>query len=239
MANDMSPELNGKSENNIYRERGLRVYVVLAGLFIATLVVCNLIANKFVTVNMGFYEFKISAGVLPYPLTFLITDLLSEIYGKKRTSQVVFSGFFALGLVLFILFLGNQFHAIPNSPVSDEQYETIFANSWRIVLSSMTAYLVAQLVDVRLFHFWKRLTQGRHLWLRNNASTVLSQGVDTSLVVLVLFVGRESFNTIFQLIIGGWLFKIMCAFFDTPLFYLGTYFARKQLNLELNEEIEL
>lgn len=221
------------------KERGLRLYIVLTALFIATLVVCNLIANKFVTFDLGFHTFVISAGVLPYPLTFLITDLLSEVYGRKRTNQVVYSGFFALALVLFILFLGHQFHAIPNSPVDDAQYDMVFANSWRIILSSMVAYLVAQLVDVRLFHFWKKLTNGKHLWLRNNASTFLSQLVDTTLVVMVLFIGVESFNTILQYIISGWLFKIMCAFFDTPLFYLGTYFARKRLNLKLNEEFNL
>ena len=238
----MKPGQDNLSSEKLFkstRERGFRLYMVLAALFVATLVVCNLIANKFVTVDLGFHTFVISAGVLPYPLTFLITDLLSEIYGRKRTSQVVYSGFFALALVLFVLYLGHSFDAIENSPINNEQFDEVFANSWRVICSSMIAYLVAQLVDVRLFHFWKKLTYGRHLWLRNNASTVLSQGVDTSLVVIVLFAGVESFNTILQYIISGWLFKILCAFVDTPLFYLGTYLARRNLNLKINEELDL
>ena len=194
-----------------YSKRALNLYLVLAGLFIATLVTCNLIANKFVTVDLGFHTFVISAGVLPYPLTFLITDILSEIYGRKNTSRVVYSGFAALVLVMIILHVGNIFDSIPGSPINNEQYAEVFANSRRVILSSMIAYLVAQLVDVRLFHFWKRLTKGKHLWLRNNASTFLSQGVDTTLVVFVLFYDREPINIILAYIGSGWLFKIICA----------------------------
>lgn len=172
----------------IKRERAFQLYMLLAALFIAALVTCNLIANKFISVDLGFHTFVISAGVLPYPLTFLVTDLLSEIYGRKRTNLVVALGFAASLLVLGILFLGNQFGAIDSSPVNDPVYEQVFGNSWRVIGASMTAYLCAQFLDVRLFHFWKKLTKGKHLWLRNNASTIASQLLDTTLVVLVLFV---------------------------------------------------
>jgi len=103
----------------------------------------------------------------------------------------------------------------------------VFANTWRVIGASMTAYLFAQFVDVRLFHFWKELTKGKHLWLRNNASTVLSQLLDSALVVLVLFVGERSFEEMLSLIFAAWLFKTLCALVDTPLFYLGTWWLKR------------
>jgi len=216
---------------------GEKAYLILASLFIASLVTCNLIANKFVIVDLFFKEFKLSAGVLAYPVTFLITDILSEIYGKVKTRRVVLSGFFASLFVLFILWLGGVFPSIEGSPVNEDQYNYVFQNAWRIIFASMIAYLSAQLIDVRLFHFWKKLTKGRHLWLRNNASTIASQLIDTSLVVFVLFVGKKTNNEMASLIIDGWLFKTLCAFVDTPIFYLLTSLFRKKLNLKKGEEL--
>lgn len=215
------------------------LYLVLAALFITALVVCNLIANKFVTVDFGIpgFVFTISAGVLPYPITFLITDILSEIYGQKKTNRVVFAGFGALVFTMFILWLGSLFPALDTSPVSDDLYQTAYGNSWRVIMSSMLAYTLAQYVDVRLFHFWKKLTNGKHLWLRNNASTVLSQLVDTSLVVSVLFLGDLPIETIGVYIISGWSFKALVALFDTPLLYLSTYFIRKRFKLKFGLEV--
>jgi uncharacterized integral membrane protein (TIGR00697 family) len=221
------------------RQQALTLYVALAGLFIASLVTCNLVANKFVTVDLGFTEFILSAGVLAYPLTFLITDLLSELFGRELTNKVIFSGFGALALVLIILQLGGYFNAIDSSPVGDDVYSQVFANSWRVIFASTVAYLLAQLVDVRLFHFWKRLTNGRHLWLRNNASTILSQLVDTTLVVSVLFIGVEPINKILLFILHGWLFKMLCALIDTPLLYLTVWAGRKKFNLAQNQELKL
>lgn len=220
------------------RDQAFRLYLLLAGLFITALISCNLIANKFLTVDLGFKVFTLSAGVLPYPITFLLTDILSEIYGRKKTNLVVLTGFAASMFVLLILFLGSLFPAIENSPVSDEYYNTVFQNSWRVVFASMVAYLLAQLVDVRLFHFWKNLTKGKMLWLRNNASTILSQLVDTTLVVLVLFVGTLPFETMSGYILDGWFFKILCALFDTFIFYLLVWLIRKKFSLKEGEEID-
>lgn len=216
-------------------------YLILSGLFVALLIVCNLIANKFVTVDLGFLGFSnpfiLSAGVLPYPLTFLITDVLSEFYGKKRTNQVIITGFIASIVILGVLLLGSLFNSIEGSPVSDDTYNMVFKNSWRVIGASMVAYLAAQFVDVKLFHFWKNLTKGKHLWLRNNGSTILSQFIDTTLVVSVLFIGVKSFDDIQSMIIDGWLFKAMVALFDTPIFYALVYFGRKFFNLKPGEEL--
>jgi len=215
-----------------------KTYLYLAAIFIAALVVCNLIANKFIEVDLGFKTFILSAGVLPYPITFLITDILSEIYGKKKTARIVWAGFTASVFVLCVLMLAQQFNAIEGSPVDDATYNAVFGNSWRVIFASMTAYLCAQLIDVRIYHFWKRKTQGKHLWLRNNFSTIFSQLVDTTLVVGVLFIGVKPASDIFQFIIDGWLFKMLCAFIDTPLLYAATAFIRNKLGLQFGEEVK-
>lgn len=222
---------------NLNTEKSKKIYLYLAATFIAALVVCNLIANKFITIDLGFKTFVISAGVLPYPITFLITDILSEIYGKKKTARIVWAGFGASLFVLGVLLLAQQFTAIAGSPVDDETFNKVFGNSWRVIFASMTAYLCAQLIDVRIYHFWKEKTAGKHLWLRNNFSTVFSQLVDTTLVVCVLFLGVRSHSEIIQFILDGWSFKMLCAFIDTPLLYASTAFIRNKLDLKFGEEV--
>lgn len=226
-----------KTEGN-QRWAGL-LFLILAGLFIGALITCNLIANKFVSIDLGFKTFRVSAGVIPYPLTFLITDLLSEIYGRKNTSAVVVAGFFASLLTLFILYLGNSFPALESSPVSEDQYQQVFQNSGRVIGASMLAYLVAQLVDVRVFHFFKSKTKGRYLWLRNNFSTVFSQLVDTILVTTVIFIGLRSTGFIVNLILDGWLFKILFAAADTLVIYPLVFAIRRYFKLSASQEIKL
>tara|TARA_X000000950_G_scaffold85240_2_gene107272 strand:- start:637 stop:1287 length:651 start_codon:yes stop_codon:yes gene_type:complete len=206
-------------------------YIFLSAIFIASLVTCNLIANKFVTVDLGFKVFIVSAGILPYPLTFLVTDLISELYGQKKANLVVFSGFVASMFVLLFLWLGGQFNAIPSSIVNDDIYNSVFQNAWRIIAASMIAYLFAQFIDVRIFHFWKRLTNGKHLWLRNNGSTIASQLVDTTLVIMILFVGVWESDQIISAIIDGWLFKMLMAAIDTPIIYGIIHLLRGKIDI--------
>lgn len=214
------------------------LFLLLAGLFITSLVTCNLIANKFVSVNLGFKTFEVSAGILPYPLTFLITDILSEVFGRRKTNAVVIVGFFSSVLVLLILYLGHRFPALSNSPVTQEEYASVFRNSWRVISASMIAYLTAQFVDVRIFHFWKRKTKGRFLWFRNNFSTMFSQLVDTILVTSVIFVGVASVDFITGLILDGWLFKILFAAADTIIIYPVVFGIRRYFKLGKAEEID-
>ena len=213
-----------------------RFYILLAGIFIASLVTCNLIANKFVTVNLGFKVFIVSAGILPYPLTFLVTDLISEIYGQKKANLVVFSGFVASIFVLSFLWLGAQFNSIPNSIVDDFTYNAVFQNAWRLITASMVAYLFAQFIDVRVFHFWKKLTNGKHLWLRNNGSTIASQLIDTTLVISILFVGVWDTNQILSAIIDGWIFKMLIALLDTPIIYVVIYLLKGKIDIAPYQE---
>lgn len=219
----------------------------LSGLFITSLVVSNLIFQKFFSFKpfgdieiFGAPIFEASVGLLPYPITFLITDLISEIYGKKKANQVVITGIFASFFSLLIVYVSDASSATTWSPLSDELFSRVFGNTVIAVFSSMMAYLLAQFVDIQIYHFWKNLTKGKHLWLRNNFSTFSSQFIDTlSVISLLCFFGEIPWERFTGLVISGFLFKAMVASLDTPLLYLGVYIIRKQFGLKIGEEIQL
>ena len=224
-----------------------KIYLYLGALFITSLVVSNLIFQKFFYWKpfgdveiFGAPLFEISVGVLPYPITFLITDLISEIYGQKKANQVVTAGIFASFFSMGIILVADLAPAIPESPVGNEVFSSVFALSPLAVLASMIAYLCAQYVDIAIYHFWKRLTKGRMLWLRNNFSTFSSQFIDTFTVVgLLCLFGVIPWSLFSGLVISGVVFKIFIAFLDTPLLYLFVYILRKRFGLAIGDEISL
>ncbi len=214
---------------------------MLSALFITSLVASNLIFKKFFHWDFfGLYTFEISVGVLPYPITFLITDSISEIYGKKRANQVVTTGIFASLFSLGIVLLADAVPAIADSPLGDELFHEVFGSTGIAVGASMTAYLLAQYVDISIYHFWKRLTHGKYLWLRNNFSTFLSQFIDTFSVIFLLSIfGELEWESFSSLLLSGFLFKVLIAAIDTPFLYLIVHWMRKKFNLKPNEEIKL
>ena len=223
-----------------------RIYLLLAALFITSLVVSNLIFQKFFywyPFNIEIFDtklFEISVGILPYPITFLITDLISEIYGKKAANQVVVTGIFASIFSMGIIYTANIVPATSWSPVNNNLFTTVFGSTAIAVMASMLAYLFAQFIDIQIYHFWKGLTKGKHLWLRNNFSTFFSQFVDTCTILLLLcsfeIIEWDKFP---GLLVAGFLFKVMIAALDTPFLYLGVFLFRKRFKLKINEEIEL
>ena len=222
------------------------IYLILAGLFITSLVASNLIFTKIFywypfDVNlMGVKLFELSVGILPYPLTFLITDLISEIYGQKKADQVVVAGIFASIFSIGLIFISSQVPAIEGSPIDDATFNSVFLNAPLAVLASMLTYLFAQFIDIRIYHFWKKLTKGKHLWLRNNFSTFTSQFVDTFTIVSLLIVfGILPQDKFLVLILSGFLFKVIVAILDTPLLYLFVWMFRKKFNLKVGEELKL
>jgi len=203
--------------------RAERVYLLLAGIFLGALVMTNAIAGKFFVL----FGQELSCGIIAYPVTFLATDLISELYGRQRAGLVVKVGFVVSVFVTFVVWIANQAPIFEQSPVTDEAFNMVFGLLPGIVFGSMIAYLTAQLIDVHVFEFWRNLTEGRHLWLRNNGSTMFSQLVDTVLVVTIALViwpdvdanpqtTRITWETWRGIVFGQYLL------FDTPLFYLGT-----------------
>ncbi|WP_179009013.1 queuosine precursor transporter [Winogradskyella forsetii] len=223
-----------------------RIYLLLGGLFITSLVVSNLIFQKFfywypLDIEIfGSKLFQISVGILPYPITFLITDLISEIYGKKRANDIVIAGIFASIFSVGIILVADDVPALENSPINDDTFKNVFSKTIIAVGSSMFAYLFAQLIDIRIYHFWKNFTKGKHLWLRNNFSTWFSQFIDTlSIISLLCFFEVLPWSSFKGLLISGFLFKVLVAALDTPILYLGVYIFRKRFKLKVNEEINL
>ena len=223
-----------------------KIYLYLAALFITSLVVSNLIFQKFFywyPFDMrlfGVRLFELSVGILPYPITFLITDLISEIYGQKRANEVVVAGIFASFFSIGILLVASAAPAIPSSPIDNTTFTQVFSLSPLAVLASMIAYLSAQFVDIRIYHFWKELTQGKHLWLRNNFSTFASQIIDSATVILLLCLfGVLPWSLFWGLTLSSIVFKLLVAAIDTPFLYLFVGMFRRRFKLKEGEEISI
>jgi uncharacterized PurR-regulated membrane protein YhhQ (DUF165 family) len=241
------------------QERRERVFLILAGVFLSAMTLLNVIGiTRFIQLG----PMALAVGVLPYPLTFLCTDLICELYGRARANFLVSVGLGLNFLILFILFLGNSIPAVPDAQMPPWQilqlaapvplpngdvvensvglYQLIYATTSGAVFASMLAYIAAQYCDVQLFHFWKRVTRGRYLWIRNNFSTLASQMVDSVMVISVTFGaaflrGEVTVNALLILIGSNYLFKATVALIDTGPFYLGVHYLRRYLQLEPNQ----
>jgi uncharacterized PurR-regulated membrane protein YhhQ (DUF165 family) len=240
-------------------ERRERVFLVLAGIFLCAMTLLNVIGiTRFIQLG----PMALAVGVLPYPLTFLCTDLICELYGKARANFLVTVGLGLNFLILLILYLGNAIPSVPVESMPPWQilqlaapvalpsgeivessvglYQLIYATTTGAVFASMLAYVAAQYCDVHLFHFWKRVTKGKHLWIRNNFSTLMSQMVDSVMVISVtfgaaFFRGDLAFNTLLVLVGSNYLFKATVALLDTGPLYLAVYYLRPYLQLAPNE----
>lgn len=261
------------------RERRERVFLVLAGLFLGTLAMLNILGiTRFLVLgSLGEVDgrwtfalgrivgekpwvFAVAVGVLPYPMTFLCTDFISELYGRRRANLVVWVGLLLNLWVVFILWLGTNLPGfMPNDPVTgmppvpewNAERKLYNETGWTFfqirnlafgaVTASMIAYMAAQFCDVYLFHFWKKLTNGRHLWLRNNGSTMISQMVDTVAVILIthFYAGalpvdetRPVTPQLLTFIATGYAFKFVAALLDTIPFYLGVRWLSRYLRID-------
>jgi len=231
------------SENKLLAQK---LYFFLGSIFITALVVSNLIFQKFFSWYpfnfeiLGIKLFELSVGVLPYPITFLITDIISEIFGKRKANQVVVMGIVSSIFSIALLLLGDVLPANSSSPIDDETFNLVFSASPLAVLASMSAYLIAQFLDIRIYHFWKQLTKGKYLWLRNNFSTFSSQIIDsTTVIALLCFFDILAWDLFLGLVLSSIIFKIIVAIIDTPLLYLLVGLIRKKFNLGINDEIDI
>src|SRR6056297_2109222 len=240
-------------------ERRERTFLVLAGIFLCAMTLLNVIGiTRFVQLG----PLALAVGVLPYPLTFLCTDLVCELYGKARANFLVSVGLGLNFFILGVLFLGNSLPsvttdampplqvlqlaapvALPNGDIVESRvglYQLIYATTSGAVFASMLAYVAAQYCDVQLFHFWKRVTRGRYLWVRNNFSTLMSQLVDSVMVVTVTFGAAYlrdeiALQALLVLIGSNYLFKAAVALLDTGPFYLAVHYLRRYLRLQPGE----
>jgi len=197
----------------------------LLGLFVACLVTANLIGLKVASFGL----FEASVGILVFPILFLVTDIIEEVHGTERARQFVYIGLGTLVFVLIITVIAVLIPAAERSFVSDAEYSKIFGTTIRIFIASIIGFFFSQMHDVWAFSFWKKKTGGKHLWLRNNASTIVSQFIDTVLFMFIAFYALSPKFTVeylFALIIPFWLIKVLFALFDTPFCYLGVKWLR-------------
>lgn len=215
-------------------------YAVFLGLFVVTLVLTNVIGTKLFVVHLGGLgealgmgaDVVLTSGIITYPITFLLTDIVSELWGRRRADVLVWAGFAAsllmLGLVKLAVALPpasiwtQPAYGLDDSAAMQNAFAATFAAPGLLLVASMTAYLVAQLLDVRLYHFWWKVTGGRHMWLRNNGSTILSQLADTFIVNAIFLRGFFGFEwgVIFAIIWANYVVKFVFALLDTPILYL-------------------
>jgi len=227
----------------ISRKEGL--YTFLVALFSTVVLISNLIAVKVCT--LPFFEgLALPCGLITYPLTFIIGDLITEIYGGSRARLMVYTGFIMGFLTHGVIMLSVNLPPHPEwvstlNPfgyTDTESYQTAFASVFGLngfaLGSSVLAYSVSQLLDIRIFGFMKEITQGRYLWLRNGSSTLISQVVDTLVVnILFLYCGlRLDLGLVIQVSLYCYLFKAVVALFSIPLFYGLVWGAKRFISGE-------
>lgn len=220
------------SMNHPLASRGARAYIILATLFTGSIVAANLMGTKVIPFfTIAGFQFTGSVGIFLFPLTFLITDIVAEIYGPKATRAIVTGTLVVLAVVLAVTALATVLPPAERFAAQNDSYVAIFRSSLRLMIASMIAFTLSQYHDVWAFDFWRRATQGRFLWLRNNASTLVSQLIDTVVFMLVAFWGtNERFTLAFVLgsmVPPYYLLKVLAAFVYTPLVYLGVKLLRR------------
>ena len=255
--------LHGIEASELHARRE-RVFLVLVGIFLGSLTMLNILGiSRFIDMSFELFGTKIpfvlAVGVLPYPITFLCTDFISEFYGRARANAVVWMGVALNFWVFLILWLGAELpgyekldpatgeilrDAAGRLPVFFEIKELAIG----AIAASMFAYLAAQFCDVYVFHFWKRVTGGKHLWLRNNGSTVVSQLIDSTAVILITHYYAnalpidETKPVVDQLLVfiaSGYVFKFTAALIDTGPFYLGCRWLSRYLHFDPVTETSL
>ncbi|HVU53171.1 MAG TPA: queuosine precursor transporter [Polyangia bacterium] len=198
-------------------DRKQRFFAFLTALFVAALVTGDFVGGKFFVV----FGHTFSAGIVPFPLTFVLTDLVNEFYGTHGAKRITMAGLGAAVFTWAVISLALQLPTSPDSPIQDSVFRSAFGTSARLYVASLTAYVIGQLLDISIFHFLRRTTGHRLLWLRSTGSTVVSQVVDSLAVSFVFLVGAKPLGFIVNNALHNYLGKLAMAILLTPLIYAG------------------
>lgn len=233
--------MNLSESNGIGNERRIWLFVFLSGLFITCAITAELISNKLIDIPIQFElfgkelgPFTTIVGVLPWPIVFLLTDLLNEFYGEKvvRRLSWITAVMIAFCFIIVTLAIALPAKEIPNSSLAtNAQFNAVFGQAQMVIIGSISAFLLSQLMDVFVFHFIKSKTGNRFIWMRSTGSTLISQLIDTYVVLYIAFVlpGNMSFSDYMSIAPTNYLLKIGIAISLTPMIYLGHYLIRKYL----------
>lgn len=205
------------------------VYVILAGIFITNAVVAELIGGKLIHVG----PYVMSVGILPWPVVFITTDLINEYFGEKGVKKLSLITACLVAYCFVLLYFALKIPAVVGDGlVSDEQFNGVFGQSMWIIIGSITAFMVSQLIDVSIFHFFKNRTGNKMIWLRSTGSTVISQLFDSFIVLGIAFwmTGKIDTPTYIASAFTGYFVKLIIAICLTPLIYLGHSVIEKYIN---------
>jgi len=204
------------------------VYVVLAGIFITNAIVAELTGGKLIDV----FGVPMSIGILPWPIVFVTTDLINEYFGEKGVKRLSLITAGLIAYTFFVLHFAIQIPSTGISSVTSEQFKSVFGQSQLIIIGSIAAFLVSQLIDVTIFHFVKKRTGNKMIWLRSTGSTVISQFFDSFIVLGIAFYlpGIMDFKTYIISGFTGYSVKLVIAILMTPMIYLGHYVIQKYIS---------
>jgi len=204
------------------KEIDYKIYTAICAFFIVLMVVNNLIYQKFVYLPLYFHQFELSVGAIFYPLTFLLTDLIAEFYGKEKASFCVRLSISINCLMLLLIILMDNLTATSWSKIDDETFHRIFGMFINSFGASMIACYISQMLDMRIYLFIKKITGSRFLFIRSNLSMAISLLLDTAIVVGILtYFDVLPYEKMITLIMNSYLFKLTFSIFSTPIFYLG------------------
>jgi queuosine precursor transporter len=213
-----------------------RLYVYLCAVFLTALLIGDTIGSKLfiVGIPVGFTKLhaELSVGVIWFPITFLLTDVINEFYGSKGARFVTWVGFWMALAAFVMIYCARKIPAAGNSPVKQDAFDNVLGNANTIFFASLVAYVVGQLVDIGIFQFAKRLTQSRHIWLRSTGSTLISQLIDTVLVTTIAFSSKLTGPELRQTVISQYTVKVLFAVGLTPVIYAMHGVLHRRLHLE-------
>lgn len=219
-------------------DKRLKLYAALSAVFLTALVIAETTGGKLIQVAVSdSLVFTMTMGVIPFPITFLVTDIINEYFGRRGIRFVTFLGMGMVVMGLVILQVDMAIPAAVISPVTDEAFNAVFGVSARIFIGSLIAYVIGQLVDISVFHALRERTGGRMLWLRATGSTVVSQLIDSFVVLTIAFLGTLSIGQIVQIGITNYIYKFLIALSITPFLYVVHALVDRYLGRELAERM--
>ncbi|MBL7959972.1 queuosine precursor transporter [bacterium] len=222
----------------MYMSRRQKLYTILTSIFVTALILAEITGSKLIQSRITEdFVFTMTMGVIPFPITFLVTDIVNEYYGKPGIRFVTFLGMFMIAFTFAILLIDMSIPAASFSPVTDDAFNSVFGQSNRIILGSITAYLVGQFIDVQVFHYIRKRTHEKMLWLRATGSTFVSQLIDSFVVLFIAFSGKIPYEQILNIGITNYIYKFFIAVALTPLIYLAHHFIDRYLGDEAHAMI--
>ena len=241
---------NAKENNKLNK-----IFIVLSGIFITNAIIAEILGTKIFDIFV-LKEFSLSVGVIIWPVVFITTDIINEYFGKKGVKRISYFTIILILYVFLVIFLStklspntywmdiNKIDDLGNPFNINFAYNIIFLQSTGIIVGSVIAFLIAQLLDVFIFQKIKKITNGKFIWLRATGSTLISQFIDSFVVLIIAFYflapeGKTwSINQVLNVGIDNYTFKFIVAILITPLIYLSHYIIDSYLGKKLSKKVK-